>query len=111
MPRHLNPLSIGGLDRSKLDKLKEWIEPRATGFLNRDRMDRLLMLMQLELNGVADENAYAKLTREWLIANDGRHAVERRAVTDHDEPSLLSEPAKKLREAKLRARAANRRRR
>jgi hypothetical protein len=31
--RDISPLSIGGLDRSKLGKLKEWIEPRATGFL------------------------------------------------------------------------------
>jgi hypothetical protein len=49
-------------------------------------MDRLLMLMQLELNGLADESGYAKSIRERLIANDGRPAVERRAVTDHDGP-------------------------
>jgi len=103
--RAINPLSIGGLDRSKLDKLKEWIEPRATGFLNRQRMDRLLMLMQLELNGLADEAAYAQSIREWLITNAGRPAVERRAVTDHDGPSLLSEPARKLHDEKMKARA------
>jgi hypothetical protein len=68
-------------------------------------MDRLLMLMQLELNGLADETAYAKLIREWLIANDGRPTVERRAVIDHGGPSLLSKPARKLHEAKLKARA------
>jgi hypothetical protein len=109
--RRTNPLSIGGLDRSKLDELKKWIEPRATGFLNRARMDRLLMLMQLQLNGLADETAYAKVIREWLIANHGRPAVQRRAVTDHAGPSLLSEPARKLRDEKLAARETSRRRR
>lgn len=109
--RHNNPLSIAGIDRSHLDQLKQWIEPRATGFLNRDRMDRLLMLMQLQLNGLADENAYARAIREWLIENDGRPAIERRSIADHDGPSLLSRPALQVRAEKEAAREAKRQKR
>jgi hypothetical protein len=52
--RRTNPVSLGGLDRTKLDRLKGWLAPRSTGFTNRARLDRLLMLMQLQLNDLAD---------------------------------------------------------
>jgi len=103
--RRTNPLSLGGLDRTKLDRLKRWLEPRATGFTNRERLDRLLMLMQLQLNDVADVDAYAVAIRDWLIANDGRPTGRRRGVTDHDTPSLLSGAAVNAREDAQQARS------
>jgi hypothetical protein len=37
--RRTHPLSLGGLDRTKLDRLKDWLEPRSTGFTNRTRLE------------------------------------------------------------------------
>ncbi len=48
---------------------------------NRDRVNRLLMLMQLQLNELADEARYAAHIRDWLVARGG-HAAERRLLTD-----------------------------
>lgn len=104
--RRTNPLSLGGLDRTKLDRLKNWLEPRATGFTNRTRLDRLLMLMQLQLNDLADVDACAIAIRDWLVANDGRPMGQRRAVTDRDKPSLLSQAALDARDEAERARTA-----
>lgn len=104
--RRTNPLSLGGLDRTKLDRVKGWLEPRSTGFTNIARLDRLLMLMQLQLNDLADVDTYAVAIRDWLIANDGRPLGQRRAVADHDEPSLLSKAARDVREEAEKRRAA-----
>lgn len=109
--RRTNPLSLGGLDRTKLDRLKRWLEPRSTGFTNRERLDRLLLLMQLQLNELAHVDAYTVAIRDWLIANDGRPIGRRRGVTDHDTPSLLSPAAFTVREDAQQARSGTPRRR
>ncbi len=63
--------------------------PRRYGLENRERTNRLLMLMQLRANGQDDQTAYAKSIRAWLVANEGRPRVLRRAVTDRrSSPSL-----------------------
>ena len=95
--------------------MKGWLEPRATGFTNRWHLDRLLMLMQLQLNGLADVDAYTVRIREWLAANDGRPVTRRREVTDHGDPSLLSRPTldapEKAEETRLARRTERQRRR
>lgn len=110
--RGANPLSLGGLDRTKLDQLKAWIEPRAKGFSNRERTDRLLMLMQLQLNDLADVDAHASAIRDWLASNAGRPLTARRSITDHDGPSLLSPAAMAVRaQAEIERERRRRRRR
>jgi hypothetical protein len=49
---------------------------------NRERLNRLLMLMQLHINGEDDVQAYSKTIREWLEANQGRPTDRRRAIAD-----------------------------
>jgi hypothetical protein len=56
--------------------------PRRYALKNRERLNRLLMLMQLHANGEDDAQAYAKTIRAWLEANGGRPAGRRRAVAD-----------------------------
>lgn len=56
--------------------------PRRYALKNRERLNRLLMLMQLHANGEDDAQAYAKAIRSWLEANRGRPAGGRRAIAD-----------------------------
>ena len=49
---------------------------------NRERLNRLLMLLQLHINGEDDVQRYAKTIRTWLEANGGRPAHLRRAIAD-----------------------------
>jgi len=49
---------------------------------NRERLNRLLMLLQLHINGEDDVQRYAKTIRTWLAANGGRPANRRRAIAD-----------------------------
>jgi hypothetical protein len=54
-------------------------------FRNLGRLERLLVLMLLELNRTADERAYARIIRDALASNGGsvRAAVQRwRALAD-----------------------------
>ena len=46
--------------------------PRRYALKNRDRLNRLLMLLQLHINGEDDVQDYAKTIRAWLHANGGR---------------------------------------
>jgi hypothetical protein len=96
----------GARSETKLDRLKGWLEPRSTGFTNRARLDRLLMLMQLQLNDLGEVDAYTVAIRDWLLANNGRPVAPRRAITDRDRPSLLSQAALDAREDAETARAA-----
>jgi hypothetical protein len=65
------------------------MHPRRYGLKNRERTNRLLLLMQLHANRQDDPVAYAKDIRAWLEANQGRPPVPRRAVSDPaDRPSL-----------------------
>ncbi len=43
--------------------------------MNRERVNRLLMLMLLHANPQPDERAYTKNIREWLEVNSGRPHV------------------------------------
>ncbi len=80
------PLSTSPLD-GFLNPIRASIQPRAYGLKNRERTNRLLMLMQLHANGHDDIDAYTRLIRAWLQANQGRPHVERRAITDlHNVP-------------------------
>jgi hypothetical protein len=63
--------------------------PRRYALKNRERLNRLLMLQQLHVNGEDDAQAYAKTIRAWLEQNSGRPAALRRAIADRlGSPSL-----------------------
>jgi hypothetical protein len=49
---------------------------------NRERLNRLLMLVQLHVNGQDDVQGYTKTIRSWLEANGGRPDARRRAIAD-----------------------------
>jgi hypothetical protein len=81
-------VATGALEQ-KLKLLRERLGPRAFQFRNRARLDRLLMLMQLDIDGYANESAYSAAIRDWLLSNGGRPRVARRAIADpHGAPSL-----------------------
>jgi hypothetical protein len=82
------PLSTSPLD-AFINPIRASIQPRAYGLTNRERTNRMLMLMQLHANGQDDVHAYTRLIRASLEANQGRPRVGRRAITDlPDVPSL-----------------------
>jgi hypothetical protein len=56
--------------------------PRRYALKNRERLNRLLMMIQLRLNGEDDVQGYAKTIRSWLEANEGRPVERRRAIAD-----------------------------
>jgi hypothetical protein len=56
--------------------------PRRYALKNRERLNRLLMLLQLHINGQDDVQAYAKAIRLQLEANKGRPLQPRRAIAD-----------------------------
>lgn len=58
------------------------IHPRRYALKNRERLNRLLMLLQLHVNGQDDVQAYAKTIRLQLEANAGRPLQRRRAIAD-----------------------------
>jgi hypothetical protein len=65
------------------------LHPRRYALKNRERLNRLLMLLQLNLNGQDDVHAYAKAIRLQLEANAGRPLTLRRAIADQaGSPSL-----------------------
>jgi hypothetical protein len=82
------PLSTSPLD-AFINPIRASIQPRAYGLKNRERTNRMLMLMQLHANGHDDAHAYTHLIRAWLDTNQGRPRVERRAIIDPSHvPSL-----------------------
>jgi hypothetical protein len=54
---------------------------------NRERTNRLLMLVQLALNGFADQARYERIIEEELLLRGGR-AERRRAILDPEGSSL-----------------------
>src|SRR5215208_5346349 len=63
--------------------------PRRYALKNRGRLNRLLMLIQLHINGDDDAQAYSKTIRSWLERNDGRPTARRRSIADPSgSPSL-----------------------
>jgi hypothetical protein len=81
-------VATGALEQ-KLKLLRERLGPRTFQFRNRARLDRLLMLMQLDIDGYANENAYSAAIRDWLLSNGGRPRVARRAIADPHGASSL----------------------
>ena len=75
------PLSTSPMD-AFIHPIRDAIAPRAYGLKNRERTNRLLMLMQLHANRQDDERAYTTHIRHWLQANGGRPSIARRAVID-----------------------------
>jgi hypothetical protein len=56
--------------------------PRRYGLKNRERLNRLPMLLQLHVNGDDEVERYATTLRRRLEANGGRPIVRRRAIAD-----------------------------
>jgi len=56
--------------------------PRRYALRNRERLNRLLMLLHLHINGDDDVQAYARVIRTHLEPNAGRPLIRRRAITD-----------------------------
>jgi hypothetical protein len=82
------PLSTGGLEQLARP-VKDALYRRRFALKNRERLNRLLLLMRLHLNGQDDQTAYATAIRDWLIAGNGRPRGERRALADpRGAPSL-----------------------
>ena len=75
------PLSTSPLD-GFANPIRAAIAPRAYGLKNRERTNRMLMLMQLHANRHDNVHAYTHLIRDWLQVNQGRPGVDRRAVAD-----------------------------
>jgi hypothetical protein len=65
-----------------VNPIRDAIRPRAYALKNRERTNRMLMLMQLHANRQDDERTYAKHIRQWLEVNRGRPSVPRRAIID-----------------------------
>lgn len=57
------------------------MKQRKFAFRNRERMNRLLQLFQLQANGQASERRYSQLIRQALESNSG-HPAARRIITD-----------------------------
>ena len=82
------PLSTSPMD-AFINPIRASIQPRAYGLKNRERTNRMLMLMHLRANGQDYVHAYTHLIRAWLEANRGRPPVDRRTIIDpKDAPSL-----------------------
>jgi hypothetical protein len=73
------PLSTSPLD-GLVNPIGAAIQPRAYGLKNRERTNRMLMLMQLHANRQDDVRAYVRHIRDRLEANHGRPSIARRAV-------------------------------
>lgn len=77
------PVSVGSLEQP-LRWIKQSLTDRRFGIRNLDRLDDLLLLMTLHLNGEADPRAWAKLLRENHRSHQGK-PPPRRLV---DNPAL-----------------------
>jgi hypothetical protein len=65
--RRIHPITSGGPGR-RIEPISRWLEPRAHLLTNKARFDRLLRLMQLQLDGLANETADACAIRDWLTS-------------------------------------------
>lgn len=75
------PLTTSPMD-GLIEPIRAALHPRRYGLKNRERTNRLLLLMQLHANRQGDGLAYAKSIRARLEANSGRPSARRRDVTD-----------------------------
>jgi hypothetical protein len=78
---HDMPLTTSPLD-GFINPIRASIKPRAYGLKNRERTNRMLMLMQLHADRQDDVHAYVRRIRDCLEANHGRPSLVRRAVVD-----------------------------
>ena len=75
------PLTTSALDQITRPIVTA-LYPRRYGLKNRERLNRLLMLLQLHLNGDDDVQRYAVTIRRRLETNGGRPTARRRAIAD-----------------------------
>jgi hypothetical protein len=78
--RRIDPITRGGLAR-RMEPIGRWLKPRAHLLTNKARLDRLLMPMQLQLDGLADQAGYGRPIRDWLGSRHGI-AARRRVIAD-----------------------------
>jgi hypothetical protein len=78
-------VSVGALE--PLLVLRRNLAKRRGTLKNRERLNRLLMLMQLDLNRQASEHRYARIILDELLANGG-YAQRRRQIVDREGASL-----------------------
>ena len=79
------PYSTGAVEGA-IQKVGEALDIRARSMTNYRRAEKLLQLIQLELNGQVDELAWAERIREVLLNHDGRAPRQR----PHDDPQYTS---------------------
>lgn len=82
------PLTTSPLD-GFINPIRASIKPRAYGLKNRERTNRMLMLMQLHANRQDDQTAYVRHIRGCLETNAGPPNITRRAVVDARGPASL----------------------
>jgi hypothetical protein len=82
------PLTTSPMD-AFINPIRASIQPRAYGLKNRERTNRMLMLMQLHANRQDDERSYIRHIRDSLEANQGRPSIARRAIIDADAGASL----------------------
>jgi hypothetical protein len=75
------PLSTSPMD-AFIHPVRDSIRPRAYGLKNRERTNRMLMLMQLHANRQDNERTYVKHIRDWLQSSQGRPSIARRTIID-----------------------------
>ncbi len=75
------PLSTSPMD-AFVHPVRDSIRPRTYGLKNRERTNRMLMLMQLHANRQDNERTYVKHIRDWLQSSQGRPSVARRTIAD-----------------------------
>lgn len=74
------PASVGPTEEA-LKSVRVALDYRAGSFGNRQRTDKLLKLITLQLNGQTDERKWAELIRQHLLSCSG-HAVQQRSFDD-----------------------------
>lgn len=80
-------VAVGPLEQA-LTFVRGSFNDRRGMFGNRERLNRLLMLMQLQLNQRAHEQRYAKIIREELVRQGGYSAPRRQILDPWKQPSL-----------------------
>lgn len=72
------PTATGAVE-TRLNQVKEMVGTRYGSFRNRERLNRTLMLMQLEMTGKRNEAEYARIIRDYLEEHEGfapvRHQI------------------------------------
>jgi len=80
-------VSVGPLEQA-LTVVRSNLDDRRGSFGNRERLNRLLMLMQLDFNKQSNEQRYAKIIRDELLKLDGHSPPRRQILDPWKKPSL-----------------------